>query len=276
VTHSPARALPTGLTDESRLDAASRAKDSETPARTDEAAEAAAGEAERQDSEKPRGQPLDDPSATPPAQGHGAVIAGIAAAVFAGLALVGNTGDLAGLLLIGLGLGLTLAIARLYQRASFSDPMFVVGGIATLVFIALFATVNRPGEEDQEPTPPRTVTVSNEVTDGPNAMREDTALKLFYAPRLCQSDDCVVPRTALHTGNKISDVVCQVVGGRMTNGNDHSASDDRNPELFESRVWYGVRTRTGRLAYFSEVWADPSQRGGLGLPDCSSASIDQP
>jgi hypothetical protein len=104
-------------------------------------------------------------------------------------------------------------------------------------------------------------------------MREDDPLTLFYVPRLCRSQDCVVPGQEFHTGDKISDVVCQVAGGRITNGNDRDDVDDDNPGLYSSRLWYGVSTAGGRLAYFNEVWARAEDRGGLRLPDCSSASV---
>jgi hypothetical protein len=83
------------------------------------------------------------------------------------------------------------------------------------------------------------VTVSNLVTDGPHQAHEDAPVRLSYAPKLCRSGDCFAPTPGLHSGDAMDHVMCQTAGDRITNGNDASRSDDKNPRLFESRLWYG-------------------------------------
>lgn len=75
-------------------------------------------------------------------------------------------------------------------------------------------------------------------------------------------------RTAERAGGTYSPAVCQRQGARTTNGNDSDPSDDGNPSLFSSTRWYGVRLPAGNVGFISEVWIDPSQRGGLGLAGC--------
>jgi hypothetical protein len=84
----------------------------------------------------------------------------------------------------------------------------------------------------------------------------------------CKRDGCRVDGTDRATGGTYSPAVCQVQGARTTNGNDGNANDDGNPGLFSSTRWYGIRLGNGALGYISEVWIDPSQRGGLGVTTC--------
>ena len=69
-------------------------------------------------------------------------------------------------------------------------------------------------------------------------------------------------------GAPYAPAVCQVIAARATNGNDGNSYDDGNPGLFSSTALYGIRLSNGALGYVSEVWIQPSQRGGLGLPGC--------
>lgn len=121
------------------------------------------------------------------------------------------------------------------------------------------------------PTPPPTYTlvVYNKVTNGATAMREDVPAYLSSVPQnFCRSNGCMVAGSERNTGGTYSPAVCQTQGARTTNGHDGSSTDDGNPGLFSSSRWYGIRIGDGRIAYISEVWIDPSQRGGLGLPGC--------
>jgi hypothetical protein len=116
----------------------------------------------------------------------------------------------------------------------------------------------------------KTVTIDNRITVGPLRMSEDDALRLFTASEICRSDDCIVPGTSFYTGNKITGVVCQTHGAWVTNSDETTRADNRNPGRTQSRIWYGVRLKNGRMGYFSAVWAAKAQRDGMGLPDCRS------
>jgi len=129
----------------------------------------------------------------------------------------------------------------------------------------------RDGAGASDPPPPgaTTLTVSNKVTNGPSAMREDTPAYLSTARQnYCRRDGCSIAGTERASGGTYSPAVCQTQGARTTNGNDGDASDDGNPGLFSSTRWYGIRIRPEAIGYISEVWIDPSQRGGLGLANC--------
>ncbi len=100
-------------------------------------------------------------------------------------------------------------------------------------------------------------------------MSEDSVAFLSSKPaNYCRRDGCVLDGTdVLSTGDSVT-AVCQTLAARSTNGDDTTTADDQNPELFESRLWYGIRWPDGRLGFFPEVWVHPDHRGGLDLPLC--------
>ncbi|MET9632184.1 hypothetical protein ABZX92_32455 [Lentzea sp. NPDC006480] len=137
-----------------------------------------------------------------------------------------------------------------------------------------------PGTETAVPQPPtpqppvpqppanRVITVYNKVTNGPTEIREDKAAYLSTVTKnFCKRDGCALPSTDVATGARIT-AVCQTTGLRTTNGNDSDAGDNANPHLFESARWYGIAWPDGRFGYISEVWIDPTDRGGAGLRGC--------
>ena len=115
-----------------------------------------------------------------------------------------------------------------------------------------------------------TLVVYNKVTNGATQMREDSvpAYLSTVTENRCRVNGCMVAGTERGTGGTLGPAVCQQSGARTTNGEDNNSIDDNNPGLFTSTRWYGVRLGNGALGYISEVWIDPSQRGGLGLPGC--------
>ena len=137
-----------------------------------------------------------------------------------------------------------------------------VGAVA-VVAVAAFLLVDRAADEDSV-----TVTVQNLVTAGAENSVEDTPAYLSTVPQnYCRPQGCDVPGTDLSTGDHL-EVVCQTTGERTTNGNDGDPADDTNPLLDDSRLWYGARLDDGSIGYLSEIWLDPLDRGGLGLPRC--------
>jgi hypothetical protein len=116
----------------------------------------------------------------------------------------------------------------------------------------------------------RTVVVYNKIPSGPHGMIEDgTPLSLFTKPRLCSDASCTIAGIRYWSGARITGVICQVKNGdTITNGNNQTAADNHNPGLATSHRWLGVKLTTGRTAYVSVVWTQPSDRSGLGLPVC--------
>lgn len=159
-----------------------------------------------------------------------------------------------------------------YVRWSAIAIVVAASAVSGLAGYGLSALLDGSGEPRRQATG-EVITVSNKVTDGPAAVREDEPLRLFFSPQLCGTQTCVVPGPGFRTGNRIDRVVRQTSGQEITNGEKRNARDDTNPQLVSSSLWYGVSTDSGRLAYFSEVWAEPNQRGGLQLPDCSSSEL---
>lgn len=114
----------------------------------------------------------------------------------------------------------------------------------------------------------RTIDIYNKVTSG-NEVREDSVGFLSTRPvNFCKRDGCMLEGTDVLTTGVTVTAVCQTLGARTTNGEDNNSADDRNPELFESRLWYGIRWSDGRFGFFPEVWVHRDDRGGLDLPLC--------
>lgn len=114
------------------------------------------------------------------------------------------------------------------------------------------------------------ITVDNRVTNGATQMREDTTpVRLTTKPWIyCGSRGCNINGTERWSGQTYDAAICQRTGERTTNGQDNSSIDDRNPGLYTSTRYYGVKLRDGRFGYVSEVWIAKAHRGGLGLPKC--------
>jgi hypothetical protein len=113
------------------------------------------------------------------------------------------------------------------------------------------------------------VALSNQVTNGSDMREDDTPLVLAYEPTLdcVRRPDCLVDKPTFATGDHLR-VLCQTVRDRMTNGDDTSDADDNNPDLAESRLWYGTEL-DGDVVYVNEVYVAAGDRGGRGLPTCS-------
>jgi surface antigen len=125
-----------------------------------------------------------------------------------------------------------------------------------------------PGTTQPPPPPTHVLTIDNRVTDGAG-MREDTPAYLSTQTKpYCKRDGCAVPNTDRISGQTYESAVCTVIGQRITNGQDNSAVDDGNPELYTSSRWYGVRLADGTTGFISEVFVRATDRGGLGLPAC--------
>ncbi|MGC4864734.1 hypothetical protein ACLQ3B_04770 [Micromonospora sp. DT53] len=115
----------------------------------------------------------------------------------------------------------------------------------------------------------RIIEVRNEVTNGPIDTREDD-VPAFLSTRPqpnCRPGDCRIAGTDLTTGMRIT-ATCHTAGPRMTNGEDASEIDDRNPGLSTSSLWYKAQTADGKEGFISEVYIRPEDRGGLGLLRC--------
>lgn len=158
------------------------------------------------------------------------------------------------------------------QRTAWLALLVILSAALAVIVVVVIPGEDKRPENHVLSGRGKTVTVYSKVTSGPKHLREDDQpLRLFFSPMLCVKKSCVLPGAVYQTGDDLK-VVCQTSGDRLTNGNDSAPDDDRNPGLFESKRWYGVRTDLGRFAYFNEIWAEPKARGGLGLPQCSRVS----
>ena len=181
---------------------------------------------------------------------------------------------------VAFGVWLLALVGLVEWRRRRSRPRlrWFIGWAVVAVALVVAAVVTHEDSGKDGPERPaeglKEVEIYNKVTSGPKMAEDPKPLRLFFSPQLCTSPGCVLEGVELRTGNKIG-VVCQVEGQRTTNGDETTDADNRNPQLVkDDPIWYGVRTTEGRLVYFSEVWAHPRDRGGLGLTDCSSVPVE--
>jgi hypothetical protein len=155
---------------------------------------------------------------------------------------------------------------RRSQRALLASTALVAGSVVALLGVTV------PNLIHGVFNPPQRLVVSNRVTDGALRMREDLIpVRLSNKPwTYCsRRTQCQVLSQTERTSNSVYETAeCQTRGERTTNGNDHDGADDRNPGLFESTRYYGVRLDDKQFGYVSEVWVRAGDRGGLGLPNC--------
>lgn len=167
--------------------------------------------------------------------------------------------------------------SRPRARRSRRDNLVVGALVSFLVAVAagIAVVVLTRGNTTQEPLRPsdlgETVQIDNRVTSGESVMVEDSPAYLSSETRSrCELTDCRVGDADFQSGDYLGGVVCQENGDVVTNGDRTTPADDDNPGLFESDRWYGIRLNDGTLAYISEVWLADGDRGGLGLPNCST------
>jgi hypothetical protein len=149
---------------------------------------------------------------------------------------------------------------------------YLLVAVAGLVLLALAVLGVSGWISDPVQRPPGVVLrVDNRITSGMQAQEDPERLPLTTRPvpkcgkRGCEVEDS--PRW--ESKQQIDRAVCQQPGERITNGNDDSTTDDKNPLLDSSTLYYGVALKDGMAGYVSEIWVAREQRGGLGLPPCS-------
>jgi transcriptional regulator with XRE-family HTH domain len=150
---------------------------------------------------------------------------------------------------------------------------YLIGATIGLVLLAIAVLGARTWSDDPVMRPSGLVLrVDNRTTSG-RYVREDPArLPLTTQPvPNCTRRGCVVENTPTwESKQQIDRAVCQQQGERITNGDDGSELDDDNPLLDTTRLYYGVMLTDGTTGYVAEVWIAREQRGGLGLPSCST------
>jgi hypothetical protein len=184
-------------------------------------------------------------------------------------------------LCIGLAILCLIVVAwRLWELGPTPDPILIVAAVVLLGSVVVVVVSAIGGGDEKEISAPdpqheassgKIIRVYNRVTSGPRRMREDDDYPVYLSTKpapFCAERNCKIPETNRETGDTYDAAVCQRQGERVTNGQDTSRIDDDNPGLFSSRRYYGVRLDEDTFGYVSEVWIDPGDRGGLGLPSC--------
>lgn len=201
------------------------------------------------------------------AAGTSLAIAGLAVAVATQVSRAGQP------FVLGPAVVLIAAIFAWLARPQGKTLLAVLAAAAALypVLFTLAKAFEPKHEDGRLRTGGAQVVVLNKVTSGADGIAEDEPLVLFTSPSLCRDKACLIDGYSFRSGDRISNVVCQVPDGdRLTNGNDNSRTDNKNPALVESTRWLGARLHNGRIAYFNEIWVQPRFRGGMNLPRCKS------
>lgn len=113
------------------------------------------------------------------------------------------------------------------------------------------------------------IRAQNMVALGESDLRPDTTPAYLSARRVarCGAKNCKVADTDVDTGALLV-ATCQAQGEELVNYNLDSTSSD-NPHRARSALWYGVQLPDGRTGFINQVYVDPRDRDGLGLPTCS-------
>lgn len=152
--------------------------------------------------------------------------------------------------------------------------------LAAAIAMALFAVLAigvRSWTDDPASRPPGVVLrVDNRITSGAQVQEDPIRLPLTTRPVTgCGKRGCVVEAgPTWESKQRIDRAVCQQQGERITNGHDASKADDSNPLLDDTTRYYGVVLEDGTRGYVAELWIARPQRGGLGLPPCSTTLPD--
>ncbi|MCZ7379736.1 hypothetical protein [Micromonospora sp. WMMC250] len=112
--------------------------------------------------------------------------------------------------------------------------------------------------------------MQNKVAIGPTELAEDTTPSYLSTKPVarCAKRGCMVAGTEVWSGAKLV-ARCWKRGEAVTNRDLTSAGIDQNPAGVRSDLWYEIVLHDGRAGYLAEVYIAPSQRGGMGLPECS-------
>lgn len=124
---------------------------------------------------------------------------------------------------------------------------------------------NPPPPQNNTPDT-RQVTIQNKILNGPSGMLEGNP-PIYFSTELratCRLNGCMVPDSWMGSGTVIT-VDYFTYGQQITNSNLHDPSDDANPDLATSTLWYHG-SLNGRSGWINEVWLVAADRGGLGLP----------
>lgn len=152
--------------------------------------------------------------------------------------------------------------------------LLVAAGVAVLA-LALGFLLGRVTEPDP-PVLPQTVEaieVQNKVALGPDRLVEDRTPAYLSTEALsyCASPSrsCKVPGTEMWSGAAVV-ANCWTTGQMMWNVDLADPDQERNPDRAQSDLWYRASFPDGRTGYLSEVYVVRGDRGGRGLPRCTT------
>jgi hypothetical protein len=179
----------------------------------------------------------------------------------------------AGSVLVADELSLTTNDLALFPVEHRFRPSFVqlmtIGVTLSIIVVIIVAVLFKPGDEVSKSA---VITVQNMVAAGAHGWTEDASGPAYLSTHpvaRCASLGCKIFGTEMSTGASLT-AVCHVQGQKMTNADEGSPGIDKNPDVVRSALWYGVRRPDGSLGYISEVYIESEDRGGLGLPECTS------
>jgi len=150
--------------------------------------------------------------------------------------------------------------------------------VGVVVGLAVGLAVGGVFDEDPQATdatasdPPagsKAIVVQNKVAIGATTLEEDDSPSYLSSRTVsrCANIGCKLTGTDIYSGSKLT-AYCQTPGEWLTNADLGSEGIKQNPGLVASDLWYGIEWRDGRRGFISEVYIEPSYRGGLNLAAC--------
>ncbi|GLZ51545.1 helix-turn-helix transcriptional regulator [Actinomycetospora sp. NBRC 106378] len=160
-------------------------------------------------------------------------------------------------------------------RPAVRKRLLLVAATVAVVGLALGFLLGRVTEPGP-PVVPQTVEaieVQNKVALGADRLVEDRTPAYLSTEALAYcaspSRSCKVPGTEMWSGAAIV-ANCWTTGQMMWNVDLADPDQGRNPDRAQSDLWYRASFPDGRTGYLSEVYVVRGDRGGRGLPRCTT------
>ncbi|WP_256106791.1 helix-turn-helix transcriptional regulator [Streptomyces sp. ODS05-4] len=121
------------------------------------------------------------------------------------------------------------------------------------------------------------VVVQNKVAIGPGLLVED-ATQIYLSTKAvsrCRVRGCMLHGTQMSSGAQLV-ADCWLRGENLTNADITSEGIERNTNRVSSDRWYRVKWKDGRVGHISEVYLEPTSRGGLRLEPCRPDAASPP
>ncbi|OLZ51151.1 hypothetical protein BS329_18090 [Amycolatopsis coloradensis] len=153
----------------------------------------------------------------------------------------------------------------------------LIGLAAVCAVVALVVLVfsDGPFGDGTPPAAPAVLTVQNKIALGPRGLVEDSTSAYLSKRTIarCGAYGCKIDGTEFWSGAVLA-VRCYARGTLMHNFDLTQSGARQNPDAVESDIWYRTAMPDGRTGWLSEIYVEPANRGGMGLPVCDGLAAE--